>query len=1317
MVVDPNSPGSGEYLQKFMKRITLPSTFFLASSVAIALAAPLFSAEQPSTEPATEATKTQENAFAVDLPEGKKLWIDFYGENIIRLFRDDAGGKIRNPEAEPPAQILVNQPRRDPGEVKITESGGKTTASTDAISVEVDRKTGLMKVTDLRTDKVVLEEIRPVAITEDQTISVFKERPDEYFYGGGVQNGRFSHKGKSIAIENQNSWTDGGVASPNPFYWSTAGYGILWHTFKPGTYDFGASKPGEVTVSHDSSYLDLFVMVDEKPVDLLKDYYQLTGGAALLPKFGFYQGHLNAYNRDYWKENEDGILFEDGKRYKESQEKDEDAIRESLNGENENYQFSARAVVDRYEAHDMPLGWVLPNDGYGAGYGQGETLDENIENLKAFGYYSKGKGVEIGLWTQSDLHPKEDVSALLQRDIVKEVRDAGVRVLKTDVAWVGAGYSFGLNGVADAAEIMTKYGDNSRPFIITLDGWAGTQRYAGIWSGDQTGGEWEYIRFHIPTYIGSGLSGSPNISSDMDGIFGGKKPIVNIRDYQWKTFSPMELNMDGWGANPKYPHALGEPTTSINRWYLKLKSELMPYTYSIAQESVHGLPMVRAMFLEFPNEYTLGSATKYQFLYGPDFLVAPVYRENRADEDGNDIRNGIYLPEGRWIDWFSGEVYTGGRIINEFPVPIWKLPVFVKQGAIIPITDPHNQVSDISPDKRSYEFYPRGKSSFTEYDDDGVSEAYKAGAGTFTKIESEVSDAGKVTITIHPTTGDFEGFVKEKATELRINATAKPTALSAAIGGKTLELTEAESMEALAKMENAFFYEEAPNLNRFATPDSDFEKVVVTKNPLIHIRLAPADITAAPTVVTVEGYRYEPKDTLLVSTGDLKTPTATISTEPYSLTPSWEKVANADYYEIEFGGMILSTIKSTEFTIEDLEPATEYQFKLRAVNRSGTSEWTELAAATKPDPLRFAIRGIVAKSTAADQGGASINNLFDFDETKDWHTQWGKKAVPFEFVVDLKSVNQLEKMRYLPRKDGGNGTLTKGAVYHSMDKQSWTKVEDFAWELNGEEKTVNFANKPTAGYLKIEVTEAKGDFGSGRELYVFKVPGSESYIQGDINHDGKIDENDLTSYKNYTGLRKGDADFEGYISKGDIDGNGIIDAYDISVVATQLNGGVKEETAENEDSEETEDGEKIDKSEDEEKPVKELPSLAGKLTLSTPKQDFKAGEPLEITVSGADLNRVNALSFGLPYDAQDLEFVKIRPLNLKKMENLTLDRLHTDGEKVLYATFLNIGEQETLQGSEDLFVIEMKAKRDLDFIPKPTTGVLVDKQLNQIKPW
>lgn len=634
-------------------------------------------------------------AVEVLFANNQRMTLDFYGDNIFRVFQDNAGGIIRNPEAKPEAQILVDNPRMSLSKLDIDDNGSTISITTGHISIQIDKATSLLKITNLKTGKVVVEELAPVSFEKDKVTITLKENPKEYFYGGGVQNGRFSHKGKAIAIENQNSWTDGGVASPTPFYWSTNGYGVMWHTFKKGKYDFGAEEKGKVKLSHETDYLDVFYMVSDGAVALLNDFYQLTGNPVLLPKFGFYQGHLNAYNRDYWKEDEKGILFEDGKRYKESQ-KDNGGIKESLNGEKNNYQFSARAVIDRYKNHDMPLGWLLPNDGYGAGYGQTETLDGNIQNLKELGDYARKNGVEIGLWTQSDLHPKEGISALLQRDIVKEVRDAGVRVLKTDVAWVGAGYSFGLNGVADVGKIMPYYGNNARPFIISLDGWAGTQRYAGVWSGDQTGGEWEYIRFHIPTYIGSGLSGQPNITSDMDGIFGGKNPAVNIRDFQWKTWTPMELNMDGWGSNEKYPHALGEPATSINRMYLKLKSELMPYAYSFAKEAVDGMPIIRAMFLEFPNDYTMGSATKYQYMYGTDFLVAPIYQNTKADAEGNDIRNGIYLPEGEWIDYFTGEKYEGGRVINNFAAPLWKLPVFVKNGAIIPMTNPNNNVSEIN---------------------------------------------------------------------------------------------------------------------------------------------------------------------------------------------------------------------------------------------------------------------------------------------------------------------------------------------------------------------------------------------------------------------------------------------------------------------------------------------------------------------------------------------------------------------------------------------------------------------------------------------
>lgn len=1239
---------------------------------------------------AQEPPKKNESIIKIDLPGNQSMYFDFYADNIFRWYYDPAGKQMHDPVSNPPAQILVNNPRKRIDELRKVENQEEVIITTKRLRIKFAKPTQLLEIVDLSSGHQVVQTLAPVGFEKDHMVLQLKAGGDEYFYGGGVQNGRFSHKGKAIAIENQNSWTDGGVASPTPFYWSTNGYGLMWFTFKKGKYDFGSKQKNVVSLSHETNYLDVFFMVDPAPSLLLNDFYQLTGHPVLLPKFAFYEGHLNAYNRDYWKEDPKGILFEDGKRYVESQ-KDNGGIKESLNGEKNNYRFSARAVIDRYQRHDMPMGWILPNDGYGAGYGQTSTLDSNILNLKSFGEYARKHGVQIGLWTQSDLHPKEGVSALLQRDLQKEVGVAGVRVLKTDVAWVGPGYSFGLNGVSDAAHIMQEYGNDARPFIISLDGWAGTQRYASVWTGDQTGGEWEYIRFHIPTYIGSGLSGQPNITSDMDGIFGGKNAVINIRDFQWKAFSLMQLNMDGWGSNPKYPFALGEPATSINRNYLKLKSALLPYTYSIAHEAVTGLPLIRAMFLEEPNAYTLGKATEYQYMYGPWFLLAPVYKNTQSDDQGNDVRNGIYLPQGKWIDYFSGEEYDGGRVMNNFNTPIWKLPLFVKSGAIIPMNFPNNHVDAIDPSVRMYELYPSANTSFTEYDDDGKTEKYKQGENVTTQIESSLN-ADVATVFVHKSVGDFDGFVKDKSTIFKINVTREPKSIEAKINGKRVSLKKTVSPDAFDKLPNVYYYNPAPELNQFATPDSAFEKIKIIKNPQLLVKIGKHDISKSDILISVKGYRYAPENRLLQSTGSL-TPPATVDVpdslrQAYAVTPVWNKVTGADYYEIEFDSMLYSTIRDTFLLFENLQPETEYTFKVRAVNKSGASDWKSFPVTTQPNPLQFAIKGIKATTSVPSQEGEGIENLFDFDESNLWHTAWDNhKAVPFDIIIDLGSFNTIDKIVYVPRSRG-NGVILQGVVDYAKDTSAWTQAGTFDWKYNGENHEFKFPGNKDISWLKIHVTNAVRDYGSGKELYVFKVPGTESLLRGDINHDGKVDQNDLTSYMNYAGLRKGDGDFEGYVSKGDINDNGLIDAYDIAVAASAIHG----------------------------KKPGQTDIVAGKIELVPDKSSYRKGETAGITVNGVDLKNVHALSFALPYDQHDWIYKGITPSAVSGMENFSNDRLHTNGSKELFAAFVIVKDQAVLNGNQRLFVIRFVAAKDLKFSLTPNKILLIGPGLNLKSP-
>ena len=191
---------------------------------------------------------------------------------------------LRDPEAKPEARILVDNPRVKVYQLEIQDENGQITIATWSTKLQIDKSTTLLKVSDRRTGAILFEEVKPVAYEKGKTILSLKENPDEYFYGGGVQNGRFSHKGKSIAIENQNSWTDGGVASPTPFYWSTKGYGFMWHTFKPGKYDFGADEKGIVKLSHDTDYLDVFFMADREPESILGSLYSQPTEAQRISK-------------------------------------------------------------------------------------------------------------------------------------------------------------------------------------------------------------------------------------------------------------------------------------------------------------------------------------------------------------------------------------------------------------------------------------------------------------------------------------------------------------------------------------------------------------------------------------------------------------------------------------------------------------------------------------------------------------------------------------------------------------------------------------------------------------------------------------------------------------------------------------------------------------------------------------------------------------------------------------------------------------------------------------------------------------------------
>ncbi len=1253
----------------------------------------------------------------------------------------------------------------------VKEENGQIIVSNGTTDIVFDKATAKMKV--LTNGEVVMEEKEALALGASTTTQTLVKHENENFYGGGTQNGRFVHTGESINIKNESSWTDGGVSSPNPFYYTTNGYGVLRNTFRPGVYDFGKSADGTVTTVHNEAELDAyyFVTAEDNTTKLvqalLDEYYHVTGNPVLLPEYAFYEGVLNAYNRDSWsstsgtkqwtiKGNEPstsaGITnYESGMA--SGYRLPAGAESESLNGERptvsiQNYpsdattphKFSAQAVIEKYEQYDMPLGYFLPNDGYGCGYGQngyyvtggvnpdGTSSPErlaavaaNVQNLKKFTDFSNAKGIATGLWTQSYLVPDSNANSFwhLLRDFKAEVETGGVTTLKTDVAWVGHGYSMQLDGVKTAYDIVTT-GKNSRPNIISLDGWAGSQRYNAVWTGDQYGGEWEYIRFHIPTYIGQSLAGNPNIGSDMDGIFGGHE-IIATRDYQWKAFTPQMLNMDGWGKYEKAPFTFGEPYTGISRMYNKLKAQLLPYAYTTAYSAANidvnnndtTLPMVRAMFLAYPEDsYAYSKDMQYQYMWGDSFLVAPVYQDTAADENGNDIRNSIYLPDADqiWIDYLTGKQYQGGQVLNNYDAPLWKLPVFVKNGAIIPMYEENNNpepITDTNPNgldkaNRIVEFYPAGSTQYTVVEDDGdyventITEV--EGYGKVEKINygsrvetllTSVVEGDKATLTANKAEGTYKGFDKNKNTTFVVNVSKEPTKVIATNGAANLTIEKVTSKEAFdaaipAASKAVYFYDESPLINSYgsATLAETLKDVEVT--PKLYVKFAEFDATTGAQTLVVEGFENDgnlPADKLnenLNTPENFTAPQAQIGTTFIGLT--WDEVEGADNYEIEVNGTIYGVGNVTSFTLKDLAFGTDYTLRIRARNAEGYSNWSEaITVQTLLDPWRNVPKANVTWSYGDSWG--KLENAFNHVTTDMFHST---SAVTQDqaMIFDYGQAYQLDKFEYYPRPDLGNGTVRKLNVYTSLDgvnwKLAWDGAKNEAWSyMAGATAAENVKTVDLSGinarFVKVSVVQSVGGFFAAAELAIHKVDGTKPFEVGSTLKNASILEGDLSNLKNYMGVSKaGDATNFNQIVAGDINYNEIYDVYDYAFTLFKLNGGTKK-----------------------------TGNVAGNAMVLASAETVKAGDTFTLDVYASDVQNVNGIGTIISFDKEKIEFVdKSQAFAITQMEDLTIDKAYDNGVAYVNVAYANLGNQDLFNGTGVVATITLKAKEDISLTDK-----------------
>ena len=686
-------------------------------------------------------TKWQYTPAGIELQSGvSKLKILFYQDDIFRIwlspdgnFTNPAGNDIvLNPDIKP---IAVVNKKVTVATLKVYEDAQNIYISTAACKLQIQKSPIQFSLFDNK-GKNIWREKSPLsfgAVTEQKLI----RKNDEYFYGCGMQNGYFSHRDKDVLIEKGGGWDDGGRANPVPFYMSNAGYGVLRNTYDAGKYSFKET----VNLSHNENRFDAFYFCGPSLKNILNQYTTITGRPFLMPRWALSMGDANCYNK------------EDRKK----QPQTTPAV--------------ITTVADKYIENNMPRGWILPNDGYGCGY---TRLDSVVKELGK-------RGFKTGLWTENGVDK-----------IATEVGTYGTRLCKLDVAWVGPGYKYALDGCKAAYEGIEK-NSHERGFVWSVMGWAGTHRYSTVWTGDQSG-NWEYIRFHIPTIIGSGLTAQNAATGDVDGIFGGSDSTYT-RDLQWKCFTPVFMVMSGWAKKDKQPYISGEPYTSINRKYLQLKMRLTPYMYTYCNEAYEtGVPASRGMVLEYPEDkITWGTKTQYQFMNGEYLLVAPVYKSEGK-------RDSIYLPKGKWYDYWNGKEYSGNKWLNNYDAPLEKLPLFVKAGAVIPMYPQMNYDGEKRADTLTLEIYPSKKSSFNLYEDDGLTREHRKGA--FAKTLIEVNAAKNIGVKINAAKGKYKGMYQKRVYLLEVH-----TKLPAAVLVNNKPIKYFSSKEIFDKAATGYYYD------------------------------------------------------------------------------------------------------------------------------------------------------------------------------------------------------------------------------------------------------------------------------------------------------------------------------------------------------------------------------------------------------------------------------------------------------------------------------------------------------------------------------
>jgi alpha-glucosidase len=632
---------------------------------------------------------------------------------------------------------------------------------------------------------------------DGRRVRVWKVEPaDEHYFGFGEKSTPLDKRGRSLVMWNRDP--EGFDASSEPLYESVPffialrkgrAYGIFFDNTWRSSFDMGSDLPDLYSFGAEGGEMNYYFFAGPTPKQVVSRFTELVGRIPLPPRWslGYVQSRYSYYPESRvrfiaqnFRERSipcDAIFldidFMDAYRvftWDKSRFPDPKHMMTDLRQQG----FRTIAIVDPMVKAD-PNYWV---------YKQGLQNDYFVK--KADGTVFIGKG-----WADANAYP--DFASPQVRDwwagLFQQQLEQGVAGYLTDmneptvIGGDGPATTFDMDAVHHTemgprphAEIHNVYGmletlatrdgmlrvrPNERPFIITRATFAGGQRYAAQWSGDNHG-TWDQLQLSMPMLNGMGLSGLQFVGADIGGIVPVPSPELYTRWMQAGLLTPFAWT-HSLGPGNLEPWGFGNRMEGINRESIKLRYRLLPYIYTAFWEaSQTGQPIMRPLLLEYPDD-PLAVGTNDEYFLGNDLLVAPIVKDY-------DESRSVYLPKGTWYDYWSDRKYVGPGNVN-VNAPLDRIPLFVRGGAIIP-SQQDMQYTDQHPiDPLTFDFYPAGPSSRQYYDDDGISSGYQKGLYYLQTVSVEPRPEG-VSIDISSPEGSFRP--PKRSLVLRIHLQANP---------------------------------------------------------------------------------------------------------------------------------------------------------------------------------------------------------------------------------------------------------------------------------------------------------------------------------------------------------------------------------------------------------------------------------------------------------------------------------------------------------------------------------------------------------------